>query len=127
MNTEMKNTGIDHTENFDRDMRKLHGAAVDHVSPQTLARLRAARQAAAQSATRPGHAWRWVAATAFSAVLAVAIGLQFLPQSAPMSTTPPMVATDATGDYNNSVPTLDENPDLYLWLASAEAEPLAME
>lgn len=126
MSTGMKNTGIDDNETFDRDMRKLYSAAVDHVSPQTLARLRAARHAA-QTAPRPGHAWRWIAATAFSAVLAVAIGLQFQPQSAPAPTTQPMVASDASGDYNGGVPTLDENPDLYLWLASAEAEPLAME
>ena len=127
MNTGMKSTGIDNKETFDRDMRKLHATAVNHISPQTLARLRAARQAA-QTAPRPGRAWRWIAATAFSAVLAVAIGLQFLPQSAPAPTAQPMVATvDASGDYNSSVPTLDENPDLYLWLASAEAEPMAME
>lgn len=125
MNTGMKNTGIDDKETFDRDMRKLHSAAVNHVSPQTLARLRAARHAA-QTAPRPGHAWRWIAASAFSAVLAVAIGMQFLPQSAPVPTAQPM-ASNASGDYNSSVPTLDENPDLYLWLASAEAEPLAME
>ena len=119
-------TGINDNETFDRDMRKLHSAAVNHASPQTLERLRAARHAA-QTAPRPGHAWRWIAATAFSAVLAVAIGLQFQPQSAPAPTTQPMFASDASGDYNSGVPTLDENPDLYLWLASAEAEPLAME
>ena len=127
MNTVMRSTGIDDKEAFDHDMRKLHTAAVNHISPQTLARLRAARHAA-QTAPRPSHAWRWIAATAFSAVLAVAIGLQFLPQSAPTPTAQPMVATVGGAiDYNNSVPTLDENPDLYLWLASAEAEPLAME
>ena len=125
MNTGMKNTGIDDKGTFDRDMRKLHSAAVNHVSPQTLARLRAARHAA-QTVPRPGHAWRWIAASAFSAVLAVVIGLQFLPQSTPAPTAQPM-ASNASGDYNSSVPTLDENPDLYLWLASAEAEPLAME
>ncbi len=121
------NPGIDDKEVFDRDMRKLHAAAMSHISPQTLARLRAARHAA-QTAPRPGHAWRWIAATAFSAALAVAIGMQFLPQSAPAPTAQPMAAAvDVAGDYNSSVPTLDENPDLYLWLASAEAAPLAME
>lgn len=121
------NPGIDDKEVFDRDMRKLHAAAMSHISPQTLARLRAARHAA-QTAPRPGHAWRWIAATAFSAALAVAIGMQFLPQSAPAPTAQPMAAAvDGAGDYNSSVPTLDENPDLYLWLASAEAAPLAME
>lgn len=122
------NPGTDDNEDrFDRDMRKLHAAAANHISPQTLARLRAARHTA-QTAPRPGHAWRWIAATAFSAALAVAIGLQFLPQPAPAPTAQPMIAAvDGAGDYSSSVPMLDENPDLYLWLASAEAEPLAME
>ena len=112
---------------FDRDMRQLHTAAVTHISPQTLARLRAARHGA-QAAPSRGHAWRWIAATAFSAVFAVVIGMQFLPQSTPVPATQPVVVTvDTVNDYGNSVPTLDENPDLYLWLASSEAEPLAME
>jgi hypothetical protein len=67
------NKSIDSSESFDRDMRKLHAEAVTHVSPQTLARLRAARHGL-ETAPQRGHAWRWVAATAFSAVLAVAIG-----------------------------------------------------
>jgi hypothetical protein len=121
------NPGIDDKETFDRDMRKLHAAAVNHISPQTLARLRAARHAT-QAAPQRGHSWRWMAATAFSAVLAVAIGVQFLPQSAPVSTLPPTLAAAGTGDdYNDSVAMLEENPDLYLWLASSEAAPLAME
>ena len=119
--------GIDDNNSFDRDMRKLHVEAVAHVSPQTLARLRAARHGL-ETPPRRGHAWRWIAASAFSAVLAVAIGVQFLPQSAPVPAAQPMVsAIDTTHDYDDSVTTLDENPDLYLWLASSEAEPLAME
>ena len=127
------NPGIDESSNsrnetFDRDMRQLHGTAVANMSPQTLARLRAARHAARTTAPRRGHAWRWIAASAFSAVLAVAIGMQFLPRSPPVPAVQPMVATTNMGnDYSDSVATLDENPDLYLWLASSEAEPLAME
>lgn len=121
------NPGIDDKEAFDRDMRKLHGAAVNHISPQTLARLRAARHGI-QTASQRGRAWRWMTASAFSAVLAVAIGVQYLPRSVPVSTTQPAVAAAGTGDdYSDSVATLEENPDLYLWLASSEAEPLAME
>jgi hypothetical protein len=121
------NPGIDDKETFDRDMRQLHATAVTHISPQTLARLRAARHGA-QAAPQRGHAWRWMTASAFSAVLAVAIGVQFLPRSAPLSTAQPMAtATGTSNDYSDGVATLDENPDLYLWLASSEAEPLAME
>ena len=112
---------------FDRDMRQLHATAVAQVSPQTLARLRAARHAA-QAAPKRGHAWRWVAATAFSAVLAVALGVQFLPQSGTVPAMQPTVAAMDDDDvYGDSLATLDESPDLYMWLASSEAEPLAME
>jgi hypothetical protein len=38
-----------------------------------------------------------------------------------------IAATGTSDDYSDGVATLDENPDLYLWLASSEAEPLAME
>lgn len=121
------NPGIDDKETFDRDMRKLHAAAVNQISPQTLSRLRAARHAA-QAAPQRGHAWRWIAASAFSTVLAVAVGVQFLPRPAPPSTAQPaVVATGTSSNYSDGVATLEENPDLYLWLASSEAEPLAME
>lgn len=121
------NTEIDRNETFDRDMRQLHTAAMTHISPQTLTRLRATRHAA-QTAPQGGHALRWVTASAFSAVLAVAVGMQFLPRSVPVSTALPVAAaTDIASDYNDGVATLEENPDLYLWLASSEAEPLAME
>ena len=127
------NPGIDESKNssnetFDQDMRQLHAAAVANIPSQTLARLRGARHAAQTAPPRRGHAWRWIAASAFSAVLAVAIGVQFLPRSAPAPIVQPVAATTGTGnDYGDSVATLDENPDLYLWLASSEAEPLAME
>lgn len=128
MNMQIDRTGIEEQDNaFDRDMRQLHAAAVSQVSPQTLARLRAARHAA-QTAPKRGHAWRWVTATAFSAVLAVALGVQFLPRSGTVPASQPMVATvDNDEAYGDSVAALDESPDLYMWLASSEAEPLAME
>jgi|APAra7269096979_1048534.scaffolds.fasta_scaffold06320_4 anti-sigma-K factor RskA len=122
------NTGIEERNNeFDRDMRELHAEAVSQISPQTLARLRSVRQQA-QTAPRRAHAWRWIAASAFSAVLAVALGVQFLPQSATSPGAAPALATaDSQDDYDDALATLDENPDLYVWLASSEAEPLAME
>ena len=126
--TQIDSTGIERdNDSFDRDLRQLHAAAVSQVSPQTLARLRAARHAA-QTAPKRGHAWRWVTATAFSAVLAVALGTQFLPRSGTVPATQPMVATVGNDDgYDDSLAALDESPDLYMWLASSEAEPLAME
>jgi len=118
---------IDANDSFDRRMRQLHATALAQLSPQTLARLRDARQQAQTSAPRRLHTWRWATATAFSAVLAVTIGLQLMPKpgSTPVK---PVVATVSSDDaYVDSVSALDENPDLYVWLASSEAEPLAME
>ena len=128
MSMRIDNTEIKQNDgNFDRDMRQLHATAVAQISPQTLARLRAARHAA-QASPKRGHAWRWVAATAFSAVLAVALGVQFLPRSGTVPAAQPMVATVGSDDgYEDSLAALDESPDLYMWLASSEAEPLAME
>jgi anti-sigma-K factor RskA len=125
------NPGIDESTNssnetFDRDMRQLHGSAVVNISPQTLARLRGARHGA-QAAPPRGNAWRWAAASALPAVLAVAIGMRFLAPPAPTPVAQPMATTTSNSGYVDSVATLDENPDLYLWLASSEAEPLAME
>ncbi len=110
---------------FDRRAQQLHAAALAHISPLALARLRAARHAVQPAPTRRG--WRWVAATAFSAVLAVAVGVQFMPHpSAPATPAPPVAATGvaAASDYYTS---LDENPDLYVWLASADGQRLASE
>ena len=89
----------------------------------------AQRAAPASGDARP---WRWLTATAFTAVLAVGVGLQFLPQaptpSSPGVTTPaPLASTDGETLDETAAGTLEEDPDLYLWLASAEAQPLAME
>lgn len=110
---------------FDRHMRQLHATAVTQLSPQILARLRSARQQARTSASRRQHPWRWVAASALSAVLAVTIGLQLLPKPGSNPAAQPVIATLGSDDvYADSMIALDENPDLYVWLAS---EPLAME
>ena len=121
-------SAIDKNDTFDRDMQQLHATAVDNISPQTLARLRAARHGLEKEiAPQRGHAWRWMTATAFSAVLAVAIGMQFLPTAQPVAPASPTVAAVVADEYTTGVTALDENPDLYVWLASSEAEPLAME
>ena len=121
------NSAIDKQDTFDRDMRQLHATSVSQLSPQTLARLRAARHGLAESAPQRSHSWRWLAASAFSAVLAVAIGVQFLPQSQTAPTMQPVAATTDNDTYVGGTTALDENPDLYLWLASQDAATLAME
>ena len=121
------NSAIDKQDTFDHDMQQLHAAAVSQLSPQTLARLRAARHGLAEATPQRGHSWRWLAASAFSAVLAVAIGVQFLPQSQTTPTAQPVAATTDNDTYVGGTAALDENPDLYLWLASQDAATLAME
>ena len=101
----------------DAALRQLHVQAVDHLSPQTLARLRSARQAAAAPGRGRAHGW-WMA-TACSAVAALALGYSFT--AAPPELPAPSVA--ATG-LEDSSDVLDENPDLYVWLAGTD---LAME
>ena len=123
------NSAIDKQDTFDHNMQKLHAASVSHLSPQTLARLRAARHGLAEAAPQRGHSWRWITASAFSAVLAVVIGVQFLPQSQTVSDAPAVASTSNVDEdtYTGSTAVLDENPDLYVWLASQDAATLAME
>ena len=121
------NSAIDKQDRFDRDMRQLHATSVSQLSPQTLARLRAARHGLAESAPQRGHSWRWITASAFSAVLAVAIGVQFLPHSQTQPNVQPVATTEVEDTYEGSTAALDESPDLYLWLASQDAATLAME
>ncbi|MEL1265629.1 hypothetical protein [Pseudoxanthomonas putridarboris] len=120
---------------LDAQARRLHATALSQVSPQTLSRLRAARHAAqaTDAPARAGH-WRWFAATTFTAVLAVGIGLQLMPADPalpPAGEQPaaPAIAssTGTQQDDFDAATLLDEDPDLYLWLASVEAQPLAME
>jgi hypothetical protein len=77
------------------------------------------------------HAFGWLAAAACAAVFAIAIGLRFdrdtvsTPADTQIATTtdPPI----ADSDYDDALASYDEDPDLYLWLASSDAQPLAME
>ena len=84
------------------------------------------------AALKPAGMARATAAAAIAQLLAVGVGLQFLPQaptpSSPGVTTPaPRASTDGETLDETAAGTLEEDPDLYLWLASAEAQPLAME
>ncbi|WP_119717428.1 hypothetical protein [Cognatilysobacter tabacisoli] len=116
---------------FDEAMRDLHRQALGAVSPATRQRLRAARSGAA----RPRHGGAWALGASVAAVAALAIALQLgrLPERGPATATPPG-ATAARGAAPSTpvtdagdVATLDENPDLYLWLASSDADLVALE
>lgn len=117
----------DHNDAFDGAMRELHAQALTQVSPQTRTRLRAARAAAA-TRQAPTRGLRWALATGFVAVFALAIGLQWRGPSSTANLPTQTAAIEAANDNTGgSVEVLDENPDFYLWLASNDSLPVAME
>ncbi len=130
---EPMNTNSD--DRFDQAMRELHAQAVSQVSSPTRARLRVARQAAARpAAARPGvergrGGFNWVLGSGLAAVFAVAIGLQLRPAQAPVASAPTVASTTSpiAYDADTAVAALDENPDLYLWLASNDDAVPALE
>lgn len=115
------------SDRFDQAMRQLHAQAVEQVSPATRARLRAARRAVPSTPARRGLGW--VLASGFAAVFALAIGLRLQTPAPAVAPATPSVATvsPATAfDAETAIAALDENPDLYLWLASNDDDlPLA--
>lgn len=120
------NTHDDRDARFDAAMRQLHGTAVRRVPGRTLLQLRQ-RPAAA----RPPHAatarksFGWPLAASFAAALALVVGLQLQHPDRTPAAAP--VATVADADTDDLGTVLDENPDFYLWLASSDANALAME
>ena len=106
---------------LDRQARAAHAAALDRLSPAVRARLASMRHGAALAATPHRRGWHWLAATATSAVLAVALGLHLQPETPHAQAG----AASATGtaasqaeDYYGTARMLDESPDLYVWLGS---------
>ena len=124
-------------QHVDEAIRASHAQSLDHLSPRVRAQLaprrRAALAGAARATSRP---WRFALPIAAAcAVGAIVIGLQYdEPAPAPMvattATRPAPVAPPdpaiAASEENAEYATLEESPDLYLWMASDGAV-LAME
>ncbi|MFC3552040.1 hypothetical protein ACFOLC_13600 [Lysobacter cavernae] len=127
------NDNHDRDQAFDQAMRRLHAQAVEQVSPATRARLRAARHVGAEAARAPRRGFGWVLASGCAAVFALAIAMQLQPRpaSTPATASFATTSTPDTGtlyEVGTAVAALDENPDLYLWLASNDdAMPATME
>lgn len=102
---------------FDQAMRELHAQAVTNVSSATRARLRAARRDL-PTARDSRRGYGWIVASGCAAVFALAIALQLQPRPASQPAGPAVAQTPVAYDAETAVAALDENPDLYLWLAS---------
>ena len=118
-------------DGVDRAVRALHAAAVAHVSAATMAQLHRRRHAAlATPGTRASRVRGWPLAAGLASLAVVALGLGFgLRSTGDAIPAQPVLAT-AAGDgdtLEDAITGLDENPDFYLWLASRDADLLAME
>lgn len=113
---------------FDARARALHRQAAGSLSERTRIALQRARHAAATPASghrESMHRWYWpVAAGSFAVALAAVLLVQLPGATDPSTATAPAVAAE---DAANPAETLDENPDLYLWLASNDAVAFASE
>lgn len=115
----------DHDDAFDAAMRGRYRLASERVPPRILAQLRMrARVVPPSTAWPPG--WRAGAAMAgiAAALFAVTFGLNLHRPSSPAADR--SIVRDAAFDPGASG-TLDQDPDFYAWLASADADLLAME
>lgn len=122
---------------LDRVARALHAQAVAHVPARTLRRLRTPRASSTPArAVRTTRTFGWVAVAACAAVVAIAIGLRpdaVAPTPGDVATAPTIAVTDVPDSgsgndaYADALASLDEDPGFYLWLASSDVQPLAME
>jgi hypothetical protein len=111
---------------FDRRARALHSGALAAISPRVRAQLHNRRRAMATRPSRAPHHWSWAAAAVLA--LALAFGAPWRSMHEPASDTRvaqvPATAAPAPATLDQ---TLDQDPDFYLWLASADAVALASE
>lgn len=120
MNNRPSDTGFDH------ELRRQHATALEHLSPRTRAQLAQRRNTALRGeSVRRGTGFRFAAAS-FAALCALAMGLQFGLMPSPTSpATTAGIASVPTGTTATTM--LDEDPEFYAWLASADARQLALE
>lgn len=127
----------DSNKRVDSAIRARHAESLEHLSPRVRAQLQQRRRAAlagqAPGASRSPWRFAFPLAAAF-AVGALAIGLQLRTPEAPTQVvaTPPapaaqQVAALPGAEDATATATLEENPDLYVWLASDDAALMAME
>lgn len=122
----------DDSARFDRMARAIHAEAVDRIAPHLLARMRPQPRAAGRRSWRPAPVLGWSLAAACAAVLAWAVGFHTMvtPGEGPaaadplVADAPPQAA--GVDPWDDPLMTFEEDPDLFVWLAS-DARSLAME
>jgi len=112
-----------HDDPLAQRARALHEASLDAVSPRVRAQLLLRRQAATAPARTParGRDWRWAAAPALA--LALAFGL---PRGVETPGSDASLQVAAAAVDSPAMP-LEQDPEFYAWLASADALALASE
>jgi hypothetical protein len=112
---------------FDANIRASHQASLDRLSPRVHAQLAQRRNAALRGqAVRRGHGLRYATA-GFAALCALAIGLQFGTLPAPVAPVAPALTAPHASASPSIGTMLDEDPEFYAWLASPDAQLVAME
>jgi hypothetical protein len=117
--------GLSPEDRFDAAMRALHQDALVHVSPRVRWKLRPATGTKSSTTDRPS-AWRMGTALAgvAAAVFALALGVSLWK---PVEEANPATGALAATSPDDGATVLEQDPDFYAWLASDDADLLAME
>ena len=118
--------GLSPEDRFDAAMRALHQDALAHVSPRVRWKLRPATGGAKSSRAGRVGAWRMGTALAgvAAAMFALALGVSLWK---PLDDASPAANTLAATRVDDGVTVLEQDPDFYAWLASDDADLLAVE
>jgi len=117
-----------HLDRFDEALRQHHAVSVERLSPQVQAQLVQRRNAAGRGQAVHRGAGLRAGAAAFATLCALAIGLQLRTGALPETGVPAQaVASAAAGASRTQATMLDEDPEFYAWLASSDAQQVAME
>jgi len=117
--------GVVSDDDFDRALRARHRDAAASLSPRVQAQLQQRLRALRMPAPFPRQRHpAWGLALACSLALVMVVGIH---RRATRDLPGPPVAATSNTDANELVATLDEAPDLYLWLASDDANNMLSE
>jgi hypothetical protein len=127
MNTQ-RDTPQDHDARFDAAMRALHRDALDQLTPAVRWRLKPARPALPRSAAEPrGARMAPLWAGGVAAVCALAVGVGLWRSADPVAPAAPAAQLVMEELDEDAATVLGEDPDFYAWLASDDADLVAME